>query len=104
MRMMTGFAIAIVAIISAPLFGKADGAELHVLSTRATEELYRELVPAFEKATGHRVVTTFAGTSDVEKKTAAGEAYDVVIAIDVLIDDFIKAGKVVAGSRIDIAR
>src|SRR5262245_53514924 len=86
------------------LIGRADGAELHVLSTRATEEFYRELVPAFEKTTGHRVVTTFAGTSDVQKKTVAGEPYDVVIAIDTLIDDFIKAGKVVPGSRVDLAK
>jgi len=91
-------------IIATVLFGRAEGAELHVLSTRATEELYRELVPEFEKATGHRVVTTFAGTSDVQKKTEAGEPYDVVIAIDTLIDDLIKAGKVVPGSRIDIAK
>jgi molybdate transport system substrate-binding protein len=104
MRMIAALATTSLAIMGALPFGKADSAELHVLSTRATEELYRELVPGFEKATGHRVVTTFAGTSDVEKKTAAGEAYDVVIAIDTLIDDFIKAGKVVPGSRVDIAK
>jgi molybdate transport system substrate-binding protein len=103
-------AVIMAALLSASLLsaglpsGRADGAELHVLSTRATEEPYRELVPAFEKTSGHRVVTTFVGTSDVEKKTAAGEPYDVVIAIDTLIDDFIKAGKVVPGSRTDIAK
>ena len=104
MRTMTAYAIAPLVIMAALLSAKAYGAEIHVLSTRATEEPYRDLVPEFEKATGHRVVTTFVGTSDVQKKTAASEPYDVVIAIDTLIDDFIKAGKVVPGSRVDIAK
>ena len=30
----------------------AHAAEIRVLSTQATEEAYRELVPQFEKATG----------------------------------------------------
>jgi molybdate transport system substrate-binding protein len=39
-------------------------AEIRVLSTQATEEAYRELVPEFEKTTGHKVTTTFTGTLD----------------------------------------
>ena len=37
----------------------ADAAEIKVLSTQATEEAYRELVPQFERATGHRLVNQF---------------------------------------------
>jgi molybdate transport system substrate-binding protein len=81
-----------------------DAADIKVLSTRATEEIYRELVPRFEQASGHKVTTTFVGTSDLQKRIAAGEAYDVVILIDTAIDDFIKSGKVLAGSRIDITK
>jgi molybdate transport system substrate-binding protein len=61
-------------------------------------------VPRFEQASGHKVTTTFVGTSDLQKRIAAGEAYDVVILIDTAIDDFIKSGKVLAGSRIDITK
>ena len=81
-----------------------DAADIKVLSTRATEEIYRELVPRFEQASGHKVTTTFVGTSDLQKRIAAGEAYDVVILIDTAIDDFIKSGKVLAGSRVDITK
>jgi molybdate transport system substrate-binding protein len=81
-----------------------DAADIKVLSTRATEEIYRELVPQFEQASGHKVTTTFVGTSDLQKRIAAGEAYDVVILIDTAIDDFIKSGKVLAGSRVDITK
>jgi molybdate transport system substrate-binding protein len=84
--------------------GAVQAAELKVISTRATEELYRELIPHFEKATGHKVTTTFTGTVGVQERIAAGETYDVIIMVDSAIDDYIRSGRVVAGSRVDIAR
>ncbi len=59
--------------------GMADAAEIKVLSTQATEEAYRELVPQFEKASGHKVTTVFTGTLDANKRLAAGETYDLLI-------------------------
>jgi molybdate transport system substrate-binding protein len=82
----------------------AGAAELKVLSTQATEEAYRELVPQFEKATGHKVTTVFTGTLDANKRLAAGETYDLLIMSAPSIDEHIKAGKVVAGSRVDLAK
>jgi molybdate transport system substrate-binding protein len=93
-----------IAVASVMLCSVAGAAELKVLSTRATEEIYRELVPQFEKASGPKVITTFTGTLDLQKRIAAGEVYDVVIIIDTAIDDFVKSGKVVPGSRVDIAK
>jgi molybdate transport system substrate-binding protein len=82
----------------------AGAAELKVLSTQATEEAYRELVPQFEKATGHKVTTVFTGTLDANKRLAAGETYDLLIMSAPSIDEHIKAGKVVPGSRVDLAK
>ena len=79
-------------------------AEIKVLSTQATEQAYRELAPQFEQASGHKVATIFTGTLDVQKRIAAGESYDIILMAGPAIDDFIKAGKVVPGSRVDIAR
>jgi molybdate transport system substrate-binding protein len=84
--------------------GAVQAAEIKVISTRATEELYRELMPRFEKATGHTVTTVFTGTVGVQERIAAGESYDVIIMVDTAINDYIRSGKVVAGSRVDIAR
>ena len=81
-----------------------DAAEIKVLSTQATEEAYRELVPQFEKATGHKVTTVFTGTLGAQKRLADGENYDMIIMSAPSIDAQIKAGKVVAGSRVDIAK
>ena len=82
----------------------ASAAEIKVLSTQATEEAYRELLPQFEKATGHKVTTVFTGTLNVQKRLAAGESYDMIIMAGPAIDDQIKAGKAVAGSRVNLAK
>jgi molybdate transport system substrate-binding protein len=82
----------------------ADAAEIRVLSTQATEEAYRELVPQFEQASGHKVATVFTGTLDANKRLAAGESYDLLIMSAPSIDEHIKSGKVAAGSRVDLAK
>jgi molybdate transport system substrate-binding protein len=82
----------------------AAAAEIRVLSTQATEEAYRELVPQFEKASGHKVTTTFTGTLDANKRLAAGESYDLLIMSAPSIDEHVKTGKLVAGSRVDLAK
>ena len=82
----------------------AGAVEITVLSTQATEQAYRELVPQFEKATGHTVKTTFTGTLDAKKRIAAGEAFDLLIMASPDIDAFIDAGTLVRGSRVDLAK
>jgi molybdate transport system substrate-binding protein len=97
-------AIALGAASSFIFAAAADAAEIKVLSTQATEEAYRELVPQFEQASGHKVTTVFTGTLDANKRLAAGESYDLLIMSAPSIDEHIKSGKVVAGSRVDLAK
>src|SRR5262249_40397342 len=95
----------IIAVTSGLLiYSIANAADIKVLSTQATEESYRELVPQFEKASGHKVTTVFTGTLDANKRLAAGETYDLLIMSAPSIDEHIKDGKVVPGSRVDLAR
>jgi molybdate transport system substrate-binding protein len=82
----------------------ASAAEIKVLSTQATEQAYRELVPQFERATGHKVTTIFTGTLDADKRLAAGEAYDLLIMSGPSIDEHLKDGKLLTGSRVDLAK
>jgi molybdate transport system substrate-binding protein len=84
--------------------GVAGAAEIRVLSTQATEEAYRELIPQFEKTSGHQVTTVFTGTLDANKRLAAGESYDLLIMAAASIDEHIKDGKVAQGSRVDVAK
>jgi molybdate transport system substrate-binding protein len=96
--------IVIAAATGVLLLSGADAAELKVLSTQATEQAYRELVPQFEQASGHKVTTVFTGTLDANKRLAAGETYDLLVMSSASIDEHIKGGKVVPGSRVDVAK
>ena len=79
-------------------------AQIRALSTLATREAYLELVPEFERASGQKVVTIWAGTVDIIKQISAGEDYDLIIASKSTIDDFVRSGKVENDSQVDIAR
>jgi molybdate transport system substrate-binding protein len=95
--------IVVAALCALLLPTAAHAAEIRVLSTQAVEGAYRELVLQFEKASGHKVTTTFTGTLEAQKRIAAGEVYDLIIMAGPAIDDLIKAGKVAPGSRVDLA-
>jgi molybdate transport system substrate-binding protein len=99
--MKTALSIVAAALL---LSGVARAAEIKVLSTQATEEAYKELAPQFEKASGHKVTTIFTGTLGVMKRLSDGESYDLLIMSRQSIDELAQAGKVVAGSRTDIAK
>ncbi len=79
-------------------------AEIKVLSSIATREAYLELVPQFERTSGHKVATTWAGTTAIMQRMAAGETYDLVIISSTELDELTRQGKLVAGSRIDLAK
>src|SRR5690349_19600525 len=82
----------------------AQAAEIKVIAANALKDGYTELVAAFEKSSGHKVVTTWAGTVNATKRINDGEVYDLVIVGSKNIDDLIAAGKLAAGSRADFAK
>jgi molybdate transport system substrate-binding protein len=82
----------------------AHGAEIKVIASNAIKEPYLELVPRFEKASGHKVVTTWSGTEAIYKKVSGGEVTDIVISASTGIDKLIAEGKLVADSRTSFAK
>ena len=84
--------------------GVARAADMKVLASAALKEAYLELVPQFERTTEHKVATTWAGTVDIMKRMQAGETFDLVIMAGPSIDELIKLGKIVPGSRVDLAK
>jgi len=75
-----------------------------VLSSLATREAYLELVPQFEKATGHKVDTTWAGTVNINKRMADGEVFDLIISSNGSIGDLTKQNKIVVGSAVNLSK
>ncbi len=84
--------------------GQAGAVEITVLSTQATEQSTKELLPQFEKATGNTVKISYTGTLDAKKRIAAGEAFDVLVMASPDIDEYIANGTLATGSRVDVAK
>jgi len=77
-------------------------AEINVMASAALKEAYLELVPQFERATGHKVVTTWAPTVQMMSRLKGGEAIDLVILPAAMLDELVRLGHIV--SRTDLAR
>ena len=93
---VTAMALAICAGVNA--------GDVNVFASLAIKPVIEAIGPSFEKASGHKLVTRFELTPAVKRQIEAGEAFDVAIANPPHIEDLIKQGKIVAGSRADIAR
>src|SRR3954454_18885239 len=96
--------LALAAACGLLLSGAVQAAELKLLASGAVKEAYAELIPQFEKASGHKVAITWAGTVDIKKKVAAGEPYDVIIVAAPEMDTFIKDGKIADGTKVDVVK
>ena len=100
---MRSFTIAVIAAVAASIPCNANAAEMRVLITTAMKAAIDDLGPAFEKAAGHKLTTTYGPSGALAKRIAGGEPADLVILAGG-IDDLIKQGKIVADSRRDVAR
>jgi molybdate transport system substrate-binding protein len=82
----------------------AYAAEIKVWSGGAFREAMSEIGPRFEQTTGHKLMIEFAASPVFVKRIDAGQTFDVAILLPATIDDWIKQGKLVAGSRVNVAR
>jgi len=79
-------------------------ADIKMLAAGAMKEIVLELLPEFERTSGNKVIANWTGSADIRKRIGAGEAFDLVIVGATDVDALIKNGKMMPGSRIDIAR
>jgi molybdate transport system substrate-binding protein len=97
-------ALALVAAASALGAARAEAEEVKVQSAGAVRAIVTELSEVFRQETGNTVTLAF-GTVGVSRTRLAGsDPLDVVIMTDVAIDEAIREGRVVAGTRTDLAR
>ncbi len=101
---MASLAVAATVLGGGIMAGIAQAAEIKVLGTPGVREFYAELVSQFEKETGHKVSTVWAGTVDVNKRISGGETVDLVIMAGNSLDELTRLGKIVPGSRVDVAK
>jgi molybdate transport system substrate-binding protein len=84
--------------------GAATAAELKVLSAGAFKQIVVALAPEFEKATGHKLVIENETVGALVKQIEGGKPFDVTFLSPGAVDDLVKKGKIVDGSRVNIAR
>jgi molybdate transport system substrate-binding protein len=79
-------------------------AEIRLSSPGAMMSSLKQLVPQFEKSSGHKVTVTYAPALALAERIKNGESGDVVILGEGPADALLKAEKLVAGSKAVIAR
>ena len=102
--------LAAVLVAAALCSSSAAGAdEIRVMTTRALGAAIQDVVPAFERETGHTILTVYGGSTgaapdSIPHRLERGEQADVVILAGAALDDLIGQGRVMPGSRVDLAR
>jgi molybdate transport system substrate-binding protein len=77
--------------------------EITVFAGLGVKTALVEIVPLFERSTGHKVNITYAGGPALVQKTSAGTTGDLLIVPNENSDQLLKEGKLVDGSRIAFA-
>ena len=101
MRKLTLFYAAVLAAVSVC---RVDAAQITLMSSNGVREAVSELIPQFEKATGHHVQVIWDGTLNIKKRLDGGEVADLVVMPAADVDDLIASGKLTTGSRVDLAK
>src|SRR5262245_37138343 len=96
-------------ICSLSIGNPAFAADVHVMISSGFYGVYSELAPAFERTSGHRLITTRGpsmGDSPeaIPARLARGETADVVIMDGGAADDLVKRGLARADSKTELAR
>src|SRR5438552_15134251 len=95
-------ALTIIALAAIPL--SAAAADVKGLSTIALQSVAEELLPQFEKASGHKVSIAYGLGVAMVKRVQEGEAADFLLAPRGAVDGLLKAGKLAPGSDVSLAR
>jgi molybdate transport system substrate-binding protein len=96
------FAAGVLGIMAA--MPAAHGAEIKVLTAGAFKPIVLAVVPGFEQQTGHKVTVENDTAGALARRIESGEAFDVAILTPAAVDELSTKGKLVAGTRAELAR
>lgn len=75
-----------------------------LISSMATRQLLAELAAQYRQVSPQRIEIESVGGVDAAKRVRAGEPFDAVVLAANVIQELIDAGKIDAGSRVDLVR
>jgi molybdate transport system substrate-binding protein len=82
----------------------STGRPIKLLSSMAARELLAALIADYPRATGRCVNAEAVGGVEVARRVQAGESVDVVVLSEQAVDKLIAEGRLLEGSRVDLAR
>lgn len=82
----------------------ADAAELNVVAAGAVRGIIRGMIDDYSKETGHKFNFTVGPTGQLRDALSSGKPVDLVIVAAPLLAELDSAGKIAAGSRVDLGR
>jgi molybdate transport system substrate-binding protein len=100
--LFASIAMSAMSAISASL-SPASATEIKVIASVAPKDAYLELLPQFEQASGHKVVTEWVPTVEMVRRLKEGEAPDLVLISSANMDELARLGVIAAGARWDVA-
>lgn len=89
-------------IAATPSLSRA--AEISLLGPASFRVLFPKLLAQFEKSSGHKVTAAYAPLGVITERVMKGEAIDVAIVSGKQNEDLERRGKLLAGSRVEIAQ
>src|SRR3981189_347985 len=101
--------LSVIAVAARSMVGRASAADVRVMISAGFYGVYSELGPAFERASGHHLITTRGpsmgdSSEAIPTRLARGEAADVVILDGAAADKHASAGLLRADSKVTLAR
>src|SRR5215471_1284406 len=91
-----------VTIMAALSCGAASAAEVTLIAPGGIRAAVQQMIPAFERATGHKVNATFGSGGGTKERVMKGEPFDVPI-VQLPLEPVIASGHVVAASETPLA-
>lgn len=104
LRRRMRFAATACALLAHGAAGTALAADIKLLYAVALEPAFRELLPQFEAASGHRVAAQHGPAGAIAGRIRKGEAVDVAVVTVAQSETLIREGKATAESRVELAQ
>ena len=82
----------------------AQGADVKILTAGAMKAVVLELVPQFEKETGHKAVVDNDTAGGLARRIQGGETFDLAVITPGVLNDLAGKGKVAGDTRANVAR
>jgi len=91
------------------LTGAAQAADIHVIATGALKGAFTKLAPAFEQASGHKLLIawgpSYGSSADaIPMRIKNHEPVDVLIMVGAALDQHLADGSFIVSSRADLAQ